>query len=322
MANEIHLPVRCRAYTELVQRKRQWNQQPPKPKPHVPRGPVLAVDTETDTDDAQLLRIITYSIGEQHQDWNGTSGWSVVSVDEGIGYADRFPDIDPDGWAVLQDHIRHEDPQVHFEHAFAAIRINLLTHKQFRDLFRDYAIDIGRGLDGAVVMFNTGFDESRVAVDYVDSNGSMAGGFSFQIWDYPNCRLRHKHLGGGKSLRDITKHNAPDILPIDRDYRGRIIDLREAAQAYTGRSHSLATACKAFKVPGWEDLQEGKDDVKHGLSATHDYFRYARRDSRMYRDRTPFVGPPRVRVGGGYGSRRKVATGAVGSERGRGRQGG
>ena len=29
-------------------------------------------------------------------------------------------------------------------------------------------------------------------------------------------------------------------------------------------------------------------------------------------DRTPFLGPPRVRVGGGYGSRRKVATGAVG----------
>jgi tetratricopeptide (TPR) repeat protein len=33
-------------------------------------------------------------------------------------------------------------------------------------------------------------------------------------------------------------------------------------------------------------------------------------------DRTPFVGPPRVRVGGGYGSRSKVAAGAVGSDRG------
>ena len=39
-------------------------------------------------------------------------------------------------------------------------------------------------------------------------------------------------------------------------------------------------------------------------------------------DRTPFVGPPRVRVGGGYGSRRKVAGRAVGSGRGRGRRGG
>ena len=35
-----------------------------------------------------------------------------------------------------------------------------------------------------------------------------------------------------------------------------------------------------------------------------------------YPDRTPFVGPPRVRVGGGYGSRSKVAAGAVGSDRG------
>jgi hypothetical protein len=32
-------------------------------------------------------------------------------------------------------------------------------------------------------------------------------------------------------------------------------------------------------------------------------------------DRTPFVGPPRVRVGGGYGSRSKVAARAVGSDR-------
>ena len=31
-------------------------------------------------------------------------------------------------------------------------------------------------------------------------------------------------------------------------------------------------------------------------------------------DRTPFVGPPRVRVGGGYGSAGKVAAGAVGSD--------
>jgi hypothetical protein len=33
-------------------------------------------------------------------------------------------------------------------------------------------------------------------------------------------------------------------------------------------------------------------------------------------DRTPFVGPPRVRVGGGYGSRSKVAARAVGSDGG------
>jgi hypothetical protein len=54
-------------------------------------------------------------------------------------------------------------------------------------------------------------------------------------------------------------------------------------------------------------------ELSEGVIAPFQQFA-SKREAGAVTDRTPFVGPPRVRVGGGYGSRRKVA---VGSDRGR-----
>jgi hypothetical protein len=147
-----------------------------------------------------------------------------------------------------------------------------------------------------IVGFNLPFDLSRLAFRWGESRSEQfRRGFSIAFWSWKDKRGRRrenkyrprlaiKTLDSKGALKGFT--SAMDTDWIDRiaiagepplgaySHRGHLLDLRTLAFALTDRSHSLASACRTFKV------EHPKQEVdEHGV-ITARYIDYNRGDVR------------------------------------------
>ncbi|GAA4403405.1 DNA polymerase [Tsukamurella soli] len=267
------LPVAVRAWTDAPRATRRAQRS--EPIQHV-----LVIDTETTTDEAQALNFGCFRYC--HIDGDGR----VVTVAEGLFYADDLPERHPDGHAVLRSYAAQQSADVDMKYTGGSVdwRLNLMPLSVFvRDWLRlAYEPRRGRAWGPAtVVMFNAPFDLSRLAGNVSDARGTgkahvFAGGFSLAPWvdadGHPAGwfpRLRVKSIDSKRALIGFSQ-----IDPEKKISTGDFVDLRTVAFALTGNSHSLATACETFRV------EHGKTATsEHGL-ITPEYIRYCRDDVR------------------------------------------
>ena len=242
------LPVAVRAWTVPTmtpRRKRRSNRLTESP----PINHILVVDTETTVDSTQALLFGAFR-------YCRVDDGAVITVAEGLIYADDLPDTDPDGYRVLREYAESRQPDVDFTYVDVepSWQLHLVSRSDFVDRWLwhvGYPHD--NRLDPAtIVMFNAPFDISRLAVDGADARADMRGGFSFTLWTDKDGnpapwrpRVAIKTIDSKRALKKFRrlergKHN----------HSGHLLDLRTLVFALTGASHSLDSACTAFGVAG------------------------------------------------------------------------
>jgi hypothetical protein len=266
------VPVALRAYTVRRPSPETATASPPAAPPlgkrtrsggRDPRWPrhVLVFDTETTTDAAQRLTFGSYRVLR----WLPSGGHTLIS--EGLFHADDLADWDAPALAELARYAASEG-------------VRLISRRDFMDkVFRRVAID----LEGTVVGFNLPFDLSRLAIESGEARNRYHGGFSFALWDYIDRRTgRHvehpfrpricvKSLDSKRAFIGFTRPMRSGEATA-KTFRGHFLDLRTLAFALSAKSHSLASACKAFGV------EHGKLTVEEHGRVTADYIAYNRRD--------------------------------------------
>ncbi len=276
-----YLPIAVRGYMAPRPATR-----PPAPAPdpearRAPAGPVLIIDTETLTDTTQALQFGVWRFCRQHADGR------LITVEEGLFYADELPDRDPTGLETMRAYARTRQPDTAppTAGARAAARLNLrvLSRREFVDTVLWPAAARARA---TVVGFNLPFDLSRLAVHAGEARGGNAGGFSFQLWDYQGKNHQYRpwitirSLDSKRARIAFTRvGNDDDGDLTERDgtaFRGNFLDLRTLAFALTNDSHSLASACATFNVPG----DDAKSSATEHEQITEDYISYCRQDVR------------------------------------------
>jgi hypothetical protein len=266
-----------RVYSERTDRE------PRSGSPYVTRGwvqDVLFLDTETTTDQVQRLKFGSW----RHCIWDAAGG--LQCIEEGIIFADDLPTRDPAGFALLKKYIRMHRadvaPGVQKKKLRFMSRTEFLYEVFYHLAFRARALVVG---------FNLPFDLTRLVGTWGEARGKYYGGFSCVLWQrrdgetgelrerawYP--RLWLKVINSKLSFMQFVSPRQLD--PLDADptdagkkyvYGGAFLDLRTLAFALTSTSHSLASACEAFKV------EHGKQPaVEHGVISA-DYIDYNRRD--------------------------------------------
>lgn len=246
----------------------------------------LVLDMETTTDAAQRLTFGSYRYLR--------IGWSqdvpeFVCAEEGLFYADDLCERDPSGFAELvryaQTHSAEVDSRLRRE-------LRLRSASDFLTVLWQEAIR-KRSL---IVGFNLPFDLSRLAFHWGESKSEQfRRGFSLAIWQWTDKRGRRrenkyrprlaiKSIDSKRALKGFS--STIDTDWIDRiavageeplgaySHRGHLLDLRTLTFALTDESHSLASACKAWKVEHGKEETEG-----HGV-ITADYIGYNRGDVR------------------------------------------
>lgn len=237
--------VRAWAVRTSTKRRKVRKRQPAVP----PINHVLVVDTETTVDSAQalLFGVIRYCRVDDS---------TVTTVAEGLIFGDDLPERDPDGYAALQRYAATHKADVDLTYVAVepSWKLELLSRAQF---VKKWLWHVGyphnNRLDPAtIVMFNAPFDFSRLAVDAAEARGDMFGGFSFTLWlDADGNPQAWRPRVGIKSLD--SKRAIKKFRRLERgahDHAGHLLDLRTLVFALTGTSHTLASACAAFDVPG------------------------------------------------------------------------
>lgn len=241
---------------------------------------VLILDTETTTDQVQRLKFGSW----RHCIWDDAGG--LQCIEEGIIFADDLPTRDPAGFALLKKYVRMHRadvaPGVHKKRLKLMSRTEFLYEVFYHLAFRARALVVG---------FNLPFDLTRLVGTWGEARGKYYGGFSCVLWQrrdgetgelrerawYP--RLWFKVINSKLSFLQFVSPRQLDPLDADQTdngkkyvYGGAFLDLRTLTFALTSASHSLASACEAFKV------EHGKQPaVEHG-AITADYIDYNRRD--------------------------------------------
>jgi hypothetical protein len=271
---------------------RVWTEVPdcgPERRPVVPiERPrfALVLDTETTTDAAQRLTFGSYRYLRL--------GWredipEFVCAEEGLFHADDLADRDPEGLATLVTYASSRGAEVDTR---LRPELRLRSASEFLTVVWQEAIR-KRSL---IVGFNLPFDLSRLASNWGESTSEQfRRGFSLAFWQWTDKkgrrrenkfrpRLAIKTIDSKRALKGFT--SARDTDWIDRiaasgeapqgaySHRGHLLDLRTLVFALTDQSHSLASACRTFKV------EHGKEETdKHGV-ITADYIDYNRGDVR------------------------------------------
>ena len=274
-----YLPIAVRGYMAPLPSTRAPAPAPDPDARPAPAGPVLIIDTETLTDTTQALQFGVWRFCRQHPDGR------LITVEEGILYADELPDRDPAGLATLRAYARahHRDTSARTESASPRSRpqLQLLSRRAFVNTVLWPAAARARA---TVVGFNLPFDLSRLAVHAAEARGGNAGGFSFQLWDYQGKNHQYRpwitirSLDSKRARIAFTRvGNDDDGDLTERDgtaFRGNFLDLRTLAFALTNDSHSLASACATFGVTDTKSTT-----TEHG-QITDDYIDYCRQDVR------------------------------------------
>lgn len=271
---------------------RVWTEIPecgPERRPLVPiERPrfALVLDTETTIDAAQRLTFGSYRylrIG-----WNEDVP-EFVCAEEGLFYADDLAERDPAGMAALTAYAvsaaAEVDPSFRCE-------LRLRTASDFLTLLWQEAIR-KRSL---IVGFNLPFDLSRLAFDWGESRSDQfRRGFSLALWYWTDKlghrrenkyrpRLAIKAIDSKRALKGFSSTMDTDWIdriatPGERprgafSHRGHLLDLRSLTFALTDESHSLASACRAFKV------SQGKEETDRHGEINPGYIDYNRGDVR------------------------------------------
>ena len=173
-------------------------------------------------------------------------------------------------------------------------RLRLLTRREFLDLLYQLAykarcLIVGLDLPSHI---------SGLAFDCSPARGFYAGGFSFCLWSYKDCRGRErangfrprvclKHIDRNRSLIGFSARNSPDQVDLIPEgsvsgkpqtgykFRGHFLDLRTLGFALTDEGYSLEAACEAFGVEHRKQqpvrhgaiTQEYIDDIRHDVLA-------------------------------------------------------
>ena len=274
-----YLPVAVRGYMAPLPTTRPPAPAPdPDARPDYTR-PVLIIDTETTIDETQALQFGAYRYCRQHPDGR------LITMEEGLFYADELPDRDPTGLETLRTYARSQRPDitptVAGRLADARPELRLMSRRQFVNTVLWPAAARARA---TVVGFNLPFDLSRLAVHAGEARGGNAGGFSFQLWDYQGKNHQYRPWITIRSLDSKRARIAFTRVGNDDDgdltepngtaFRGNFLDLRTLAFALTNDSHSLASACATFNVTDTKT-----PTVEHG-QITEDYIGYCRQDVR------------------------------------------
>jgi hypothetical protein len=242
----------------------------------------LVLDTETTVDAAQRLNFGSYRYCRIS--WDGHVP-HLTCVEEGLFFAADLEQRDPKGYQALIEYVRRNRADV--GPGFPD-KLWLRSEHEFRDVLWKEAIK-KRSL---IVGFNLPFDLSRLAFAWGEARGSFAGGFSLALWPRKDGggenkyrpRLAVKSIDSKRALKGFQSYREPDWIdqiavdgaPPDRahTHHGHLLDLRSLVYALTDRSHSLASACRAFEV------EHGKLAAEvHGL-ITPEYVDYNRSDVR------------------------------------------
>jgi hypothetical protein len=272
VTTENHLPVVLRVWTN---------------NPREPRGAgrsrpirdVIVVDTETTIDQAQA-----FTYGAYRHCRLEPSG-RLRCLAEGLIYADELPIRDRDGYQTVVDYVA--------THAADVDRADLGAQRALRPLSRSQFMEqvvwrLGYKGRATIVMFNAGFDWSRLAIDAGTAHGSrrrvkdpeaprrtghrsaMWGGFSLKLWDDDKHRprLQIKSLDSKRALKSFTSPDVideEDLLDLDPNdraddgndakaagrkpvFRGNLLDLRTLGFALTNTGHSLKTAGELLNI--------------------------------------------------------------------------
>ncbi len=242
-------------------------------------------DVETTTDPTQRLLIGCYGYNRRRSD----GSWPCY--EEGIFYADDLPEIDPEGFAVLQDYVRTHNAKVV---EGVDNTLHLYSRREFADrVLRRAAFNAG----AIVVGFNLPFDVSRIALHVGDSRGPRhRGGFSFLLFKYLHSRsgsyltdlfrrVRIKHVDSKRSFMQFSRHRKrkrkkgrkrkPERrVPHTTLQPGPLLDLHTLDFALTDKARSLEDATVAWDVP-----HPKKETEQHGV-ITPGYVDYNRSDVR------------------------------------------
>lgn len=246
----------------------------------------LVLDTETTTDAAQRLTFGSYRYLR--------IGWredipEFACAEEGLFYADDLCERDPEGFEELGRYVRAHSAEVDSR---LRRELRLRSASEFLTVLWQEAIR-KRSL---IVGFNLPFDLSRLAFHWGESKSEQfRRGFSLAFWQWTDKRGRRrenkyrprlaiKSIDSKRALKGFS--STIDTDWIDRiavagerprgaySHRGHLLDLRTLTFALTDESHSLASACKAWRVEHGKEETEG-----HGV-ITADYIDYNRGDVR------------------------------------------
>lgn len=221
--------------------------------------PLLAFDCETTIDAAQDL-----NFGVARAGFDGGAGFQTVA--EIIFYADDLPQRNPEGFRELGRYVASHRADVS-PGRVTSRRLLLISRTEFVD---KWFWPIAYRKEGRVLGFNLPFDLTRIATHCSEARGFYQGGFSLQLWDTTHKpRVCYKSLGNKRAFIGFGTINTPEGR---RGWKGDFVDLRTFANALTGHSYTLASACEAFDVENKKAVAE-----EHGVITT-DYIDYARRD--------------------------------------------
>jgi hypothetical protein len=254
---------------------------------------VLIFDCETSTDTTQALTFGVWRLCREVVDSDGQFVRLAVR-EEGILHADDLTERDPDGYAVLVEHVNTYkpgiDPDRHsVEPAMQCALGIVLESREWFCEERIYKSAYKR--KAPVVGFNLPFDLSRISVGWRRARGKRwGGGFALVLRNYtdrsdPRKPVEKPHpyrptvnvkpIDGRRALLGFGSRQRPDPEDADADgkpYAGEFIDLQALVLGLTGEKHSLASACRAMRAAELKSTT-----AEHG-SITHEYIEYARQD--------------------------------------------
>lgn len=251
------LPVAVRAWTRLPRRTRAHRGAPE------PLRYVLILDTESTTDPAQRLTFGSYA---RYRLVREGARVRTVLLERGLFHAEDLPETDPEGFEVLRRRAE-------------ALGLPLVTRGAF---LRRVLLPKCHRRRHVLVGFNLPFDLSRLARGWGAARGPAAGGFSLvlattrrdgrEAEDRFRPRVTVRTVD---SKRHLVRFASPGKVDRrDLGFRGRFLDLRTLAFAWTDGSHSLDSACRTFGVA------EGKGRVDRHGGITPAYVDYNLRDVR------------------------------------------
>jgi hypothetical protein len=246
---------------------RAWTGQRKEPKGGTGRmfQRLLVIDTETTTGPEQRLLFGFFRVADILRRRDGSIN-RLLTLKEGIIYADNLPATDPAGYATLTDYAK------------ANPVLEIISRTEFA---RAYLKRAWRS-NGAwcITGFNLPFDLSRLAYGWHESRShDLAGSFSLDMFPYHDGKpnqfrpvLRIKHLDNKKSIIKWGGVKDPQTRRVTSS--GQFLDLRQLIFGMTNRATSLAGACELFGLPG----QYHKARAETYGRITPEFIGYARQD--------------------------------------------
>ena len=233
------MTIAVRAYARGAHRPEPSNRT--RPKPVEASGFTLIFDTETFVDAAQQLRIGTYQ-------WRDRGDLREA----GIFY-------DPESVTA-----RELQTVMTFAESHG---LELLPARSFVD---DIFYGLAYELNATIVGFNLPFDLSRLSIGYTSARGNMRGGFTLKLSENPlNPNVRVRHLSSRSAFIRFAGRKQPRIARSARK-RGRkepsrpghFLDVRTAASAVLGGSHTLRSLAEMLETPTQKlDLEDFAGEI-------------------------------------------------------------